>query len=308
MVSLEPGVDIATPHQGRVARVRARAERAASRYQDRAQKDPVFNLPLVFIARYTARQGVLLASACAFRLFLWMLPLALLIAGIGAGVAGHDSASVLTASKTAGITGAASQEVTTALREGNRSWWVAVVVGGVLFLWTTRTLMRNLAVVNAHAWGTPLPKPRQADVLRTTLIFIGIWLIIFVVSGLLAELDRLFPGGLLVAILLQGAMVSAAWLMISLRLPDRRSGWLDLVPGCLLIGFGLAVLHAVSRVYIPRKLKHSSELYGALGIAGVILGWLLIIGQVIVSAALVNSVWTDYRADRHARKIGAVGD
>jgi uncharacterized BrkB/YihY/UPF0761 family membrane protein len=307
-VSPDAGAGVAAPRTGRVARVRARAERAASRYQARAQKDPVFNLPLVFIARYTARQGVLLASACAFRLFLWLMPLALLLAGIAAGIAGHDAAGVLAASKTAGITGAASQEVTTALRDGRRSWWIAVLVGGVLFLWTSRTLMRNLAAVNAHAWEASVPKLRQASILRITLIFAGIWLVMLAVSDLAIRLDRLLPGGVFLAILLQGAVTSGAWLVVSLRLPDRRTSWLDLVPGCLLVGFGFAVLHAVSRVYIPRKLKSSSELYGALGLAGVILGWLLIIGQVIVSGALVNSVWTDYRADRRARQAHAVDD
>src|SRR5207249_2937883 len=165
-------------------------------------------------------------------------------------------------------------------------------IGGLLFLWTTRTLMRSLTVVNAHAWAVPVPKLRQKHVLVTTLVFAGGWALILAVASLIARLDRLIPGGLVVAILLQGAAVAAIWLLICLRLPDRRTSWTDLLPGSVLFGVGLAVLHAVSRVYIPRKLKHSSELYGSLGVAGVILAWLLLIGQVIVVAALVNSVWT----------------
>jgi uncharacterized BrkB/YihY/UPF0761 family membrane protein len=36
-------------------------------------------------------------------------------------------------------------------------------------------------------------------------------------------------------------------------------------------------------------------LYGSLGLAVAMLAWLLIIGQLIVACAVVNSVWTEYR-------------
>ena len=289
---------------GRLARLRARADRAADRYQQRAQAQPLLGLPLAFIARYTARQGLLLASACAFRMFLWLLPLALLLAGILAGIADSES-SVKSASQVAGITGTASQQVVSALQEGHKSWWVAVLIGAALFLWTTRTLMRNLTLVHAHAWAVPAPKLKQKHILITTLVFAGAWLIILATAGLIVRLDRLIPGGLLLAIALEGAVVTVLWMVICFRLPHRSASWLDLLPGCALVGFGLAVLHAVSRVYIPRKVQHSSELYGSLGIAGVILTWLLIIGQLIVSSALVNSVWLEYRTGHRAAGLAA---
>src|SRR4051812_21605253 len=99
-----------------MARWRARAEHTADRYRELAQRQPVFGLPLVFVATYHARQGVLLASAAAFRLFLWLMPFALLVAGILAGLSREASGTPQSAAKAAGITGAASQEVVTALR------------------------------------------------------------------------------------------------------------------------------------------------------------------------------------------------
>lgn len=282
----------------RVQRGRARAERAARRYADFAPAHPVLGLPLVFAHRYTARQGMLLASAAAFRLFLWLLPVALLIAGILAGLARNDENSLQSAAKTAGITGAVSQQAITALREGHRSWWVAVVIGAVAFLWTTRTLMRNLAVVNAHAWQAPAPKMRQKDVLVTTLFFAAASALVLGVIALIGRIDHLVPGGLVTATVLQAVVVSGAWMLICLRLPDLRTSWVDLLPGCILFGSGFALLDLVSRVYLPQKLERSAQLYGTLGIAGAILAWLLIIGQLIVAAALVNSVFTEYREAR----------
>ena len=292
------------PPIGRIARWRARAELAADRYQQRAQSQPALGLPLAFLARYTARQGVLLASALAFRMFLWLLPFALLVSGILAGLARESTHSLQSASKQVGITGAASQQVMTALHNGNKSWWIAILTGGLLFLWASRTLMRSLTLVSAHAWQVPAPRPRQKHVLVTTLVFAGCWILLFAIAALGARLDRLFPGALVLAIVVEILAASALWLPISLRLPDNRSDWTDLLPGCLLVGAGLAILHAVSRVYLPARLAHSSQLYGTLGIAGVILAWLLIIGQVIICGAFVNSVWAEYRARRRAAASG----
>jgi len=298
-VSADVPTEFPTEPGGRIGRLRARAERAGDRYQQLAQTHPILGLPLAFLARYTSRQGILLASAVAFRLFLWLMPLALLLAGVLAAFATGDDGDVRSAAKTAGITGAASQEVVTALHDGHRSWWVAVLIGSLLFLWTTRTLLRTLTIVNAHAWQAPLPKRRQRDVLTTTLIFAGAWLVVAAVAAAITRIDGLLPGGLLLGVALQGAAVAGTWLLVCQRLPDRRTSWIDLLPGCLLFGFGLAILHLVSRIYIPPRLAHSSELYGSLGIAAVILAWLLIVGQVIVSAALINSVWAEYQAQRH---------
>lgn len=283
---------------GRVARWRAQAERAAENYQQRAQTQPLLGLPLAFLSSYTARQGVLLASAAAFRLFLWLLPLALLCSGILSAVAHHDSGSIESASKSAGLAGAASQQVVTALRAGDKSWVIAVVTGGFLFLWATRTLIRTLTVVNAHAWAAPTPRPRQKEVLGTTLIFAGTWLTMFAFVAGLHRLSRAVPGGFLLTLVLQAVAVGTLWLAIVRRLPDRRHDWLDLLPGAVLFGFGLSVMNTVGRVYLPARFAHSSAMYGSLGIASVMLAWLLLIGQLIVSSALVNSVWSDFRAAR----------
>jgi membrane protein len=196
---------------GRVARWRARADAAADRYQKRAQDQPLLGLPLALIARYTGRQGMLLASASAFRLFLWLLPLALMAAGILAAVARSqaNSASLESASKRAGITGAASQQVVTALHDGHRSWWLAVLFGGVFFLWATRTLMRNLVVVNAHLWGATVPRMRQKHILITTLVFAGACVALIGFAALVSQLDHAIPGGFLATFLLSA--IATAW-------------------------------------------------------------------------------------------------
>jgi uncharacterized BrkB/YihY/UPF0761 family membrane protein len=290
--------DQALESPGRVERWRHRAEQASDRYQQRAEARPLLGLPLAFIAQYASRQGILLASAVAFRLFLWLLPLALLAAGILSALAPDSGHSIESASKSAGITGAASQQVVTALKDGNRSWVIAVVTGLLLFLWATRTLMRNLTVVNAHAWRAPIPKRRQKDVLINVLLFAGAWILVLGFTAGLHRLVKLVSGGVILGFVLEGLFVSTVWLLFSRRLPDRRGSWVDLIPGSLLLGFGLSALSVVGRLYLPARFAHSSALYGSLGVASVMLLWMLLIGQLIVSSALTNSVWCDYRAGR----------
>lgn len=277
-------------------RWRARAEVAADNYQEKAKTQPLLALPLTFVARYAARQGPLLASAIAFRLFLWLMPLALLGAGVLALVSNSDGENIETASKSAGITGAASQQVVTALQDAHKSWWIAVLTGAVLLLWTTRTLMRSLTILNAHLWGAPVPKPRQKDVLLRAAAVAGCCIALISFTAFVSRLYGAFVGAITIAVIIQSIANGGVWFFVLRRLPDRRHSWIDLLPGCAMFGIGLALMNVVSRVYLPRRFDHSSELYGSLGIAAVILAWLLLIGQLVVCSSLANAVWSDYRA------------
>jgi membrane protein len=286
------------PHYGRIVALRKWSERTADRYRGLAESHPTLRFPLLFMARYTARHGMLLASAAAFRLFLWLLPLALMIGGVLAAVAEDHLSDVESAAKAAGLTGAASHQMVETLREGRHSWWVAVIVGAVLFLWMTRTLLRNLAVVNAHLWHAPLRKRRQVEVLVSTVCLAGAWLGVLATALFLWRLYRSDQIAAWFVIAVQGLVVSAAWVIICTQLPDARRSWVDLVPGGLLFGYGISLLNAASRTYLPRRFNHWTTLYGSLGIAAVILGSLLLIGQLIVCSAILNSMWSERRARR----------
>lgn len=278
--------------------VRERADRAGDRYQQLARTRPLLGLPLAFAARYTGRQGILLASAVAFRLFLWLVPFALLLAGLLAGSATGDDHDVTAAARAAGITGAARTEIVTALHEGHRSWWIAVLAGAVLLLWGTWTLVRCLILVSAHAWDAPARRRSPLDQIKLVLIVVGGWCVVMITAAGISRLDGALPGGLVLPFVIQTLVVAAAWLIISMQLPDLRTTWTELIPGSILFGLAITVLHTVSRVYLPYRFERSSKLYGSLGLATVMLAWLLIIGQVIVIAAMINAVWARYRTMR----------
>ncbi|WP_330475804.1 YihY/virulence factor BrkB family protein [Terrabacter sp. C0L_2] len=295
-----PDVDLPGEHDpadvtaGRLTRLRLRGEeramRYAARYSELARRVPLLRVPLQMVSLYVARQRMLLASAVAFRTFLWLLPLALVAAGVlaGIGVASPSAGSGVLAAT--GVTGTIRGQITAALLESRGSWWVAVLVGLVLSLWTTRTLLRNLVIANAHLWDAAVPRRTQREVLRGTLVFGGAWVAIFAGAALVSHVDRLFPGGIVLSFFGQAVVSGAGWLFVSSYLPDRRTSWTDLLPGAALFGVGLSALHLVSRVMLPARIEHSAALYGSLGVAGAVLLWLLIAGQVVVGCAILNRV------------------
>ena len=165
--------------------------------------------------------------------------------------------------------------------------------------------MRNLIQATAHVWDAPTRRQPQRQVIISSLVFAGAWLALFIAAGLVSVLD-VVPGGLVATFAIQVTLSSLAWLVISLRLPDRRRSWTDLLPGCLLFGLGLS-LDAARRA--ASTCQHDSstrqQLYGSLGVAAVILVWLLLLGHLTVISALVNRVWFDYRVDREQQAAAA---
>jgi uncharacterized BrkB/YihY/UPF0761 family membrane protein len=282
----------------------ARAERAGNRYQQLATRQPLLGLPPEFLSRYHARQGMLLASATAFRLFLWLLPVSLMLAGIMSKVSSDDPGSAASAVRASGVTGSAGQQIVETLRTGNRSWWIAVLVGGVGTLMASRALTHSLALVNAHLWQVPPRGQRRRRELCTTVVFLAA---IFAIMGLgvvAPQIDGLIAGGVVLTLVVEIVGASGAWLLLSMRFPDARRDVTDLVPGAVLFGVALAVTHTAGRVYLPPKIEQASQLYGGLGVAVVMAGWLLIIGQIIVASPLVNAVMVDYRG----RSAAAIRD
>jgi uncharacterized BrkB/YihY/UPF0761 family membrane protein len=283
---------------GRIDQFRARAEAARRRYEELAQRQPLFGLPLTALATYAARQGMLLASAIAFRLFFWVLPVVLLGVALLSGLGRSDQQVKDAAVEATGITGAARAEVLSALSEGGRSWWILAVVGLFGVLWTTMLLRRTLVLVNAHLWQTTIGRTRTRQLVVSVFFFVALVSLVAFSARLIGRIDGLFPGSIVLSTLGQALVSGGCWLAVMRQLPDRRTDWTDLVPGALLFGLGLALMHLVSRVYLPARFEHSSALYGSLGIAAAMLVWLLLFGQLVVWSAIVSSVWHDYRVAR----------
>ncbi len=186
----------------RIDHARARAEEAAARYRELARRDPVYALPIVAADDLRGPPGH--AAGQCDRLPHLPLVDAARAARCGPAHRLGRSFPLLAerAQSTTGVAAVARQQVVAALEDGGQSWWVAVVIGLFGFLWTTRTLMRNLIQATAHIWDAPTRRQPQRQVIISSLVFAGAWLALFFASGLVSALD-VVPVGLAAAFAIQ---------------------------------------------------------------------------------------------------------
>ncbi len=91
-------------------------------------------------------------------------------------------------------------------------------------------------------------------------------------------------------------VVYAAGAVWAMRLlPHGDAPWTALIPGAVLVGVGLQALHLFTVLYLVPRLGRSSELYGSLGAATVILLWLYIIARLFTLSAFLNATLWERR-------------
>jgi uncharacterized BrkB/YihY/UPF0761 family membrane protein len=79
-------------------------------------------------------------------------------------------------------------------------------------------------------------------------------------------------------------------------LPHRDARWTALLPGAVIVALGIEALHLFAALYLAPRLGRSSELYGSLGAATVILLWLYIIARLFTFSAFLNAQLWERRA------------
>ena len=84
---------------------------------------------------------------------------------------------------------------------------------------------------------------------------------------------------------------TALWLLLSMRffVHSPGAGWRNLLPGAVLVGLGVQVLHFVTVYWITRVIESKSETYGAIGAALGILFWAYLLGRILAGAAILNA-------------------
>jgi uncharacterized BrkB/YihY/UPF0761 family membrane protein len=251
-------------------------------------------LPIVDVVLGTFRRdrraaGSVMSSALAFRLFLFFLPLLLLTIGV-AGFA-SDVVDARSANRAAGISGGLAKQVSTAFHQSGLTRWIAVLLGLWGVLVAGRSLSRVLYAASAAAWG--LPAGTRAR-LRAVGAVAGLVCTIGVIAILIGRIRESFGLGLASASFLPALLIYAiAWLGVSVFLPRATEDPGALLPGCVLVALTLTVMHAVSELYLPDRIDHASQLYGAFGTTVVTLGWFFILGRAIIISMEMNAAIYD---------------
>jgi uncharacterized BrkB/YihY/UPF0761 family membrane protein len=289
----------APPAPGRVARasqaVQERAAALAERAEVERERHTTVDLGFDVVRHDTQIAGGILAGALAYRLFIWLLPAALVaVAGLGVAAEATDTTAA-TAAADAGLAGLVTGSLASAAESPTR--WDALLIGIPLLVWATRSLLRALIAAHRLVW-VDIAARGQKPKLRPTLELLGVLLGFLLVSGVAAAVrERSFAAGL-VATLLALVLYVGLWFVASIHLPHGDADWHELVPGAVVVGIGVEVMHVVVAYFIAAEAVRRQGTYGSLGVAAALLLGLYILGRLLVFAAVLN-------AQLHARGTGA---
>ena len=274
-------------------RATAAAEVANDRWKDSLERWPWLALPYEFIRRWTGTNASVLAGHLAYRVFVFILPLLVLIVGVLGYVSSSGTDLQEQSQSTMRFSGVIASTVSNTGQEARDGRLQLVVFGGFALLLAASGLVKALQLVFATAWGVPVKSGRSRLAVMGRF-FPGL-LVILAAVALRQWLSR---SGVVLTIsseVLNAFIDGLVLLGLSWVLPRRTTSLLDLAPGALLGGVGLAALHIATLVYFPTKIERASALYGTLGIALVALLYLFLVGQVLVASAIANTVWFDRR-------------
>jgi uncharacterized BrkB/YihY/UPF0761 family membrane protein len=80
------------------------------------------------------------------------------------------------------------------------------------------------------------------------------------------------------------------WLLLLASLPATTTDPGAQLPGAALLAVVLTGLQGLTQLLLADRLAGASELYGAIGVSTVIVGWLFVVGRAATFAFVVNAI------------------
>ena len=287
-------VDVEPPVVGRVAAWVERTRILRTRMEAARARHSSVELGFTVIERDSAIGGGLLAGALAYRLFVLLLPLALLlVSGVGLYADAADKSTNEVAAD-AGLHGVIAAEVASSA-SGSARWLVFILMVPVA-LYAIAKLYRAVAVTHAIVWhgsGRRVRTTRRGVGLLAAAVLLNL-----AAAEIVGWIRRHSQLGGLTALLVYLVLVGGAWLVVSLELPRREVRWTSLLPGSLLVGVGLLFVNVFNVYVTTRLVEGRADTYGALGIAAALLFSLVLVGRLIVLSAELNASLDELRGSR----------
>lgn len=277
-------------HPGRIARARRSAEELERRARDELERarrrHTSVRLAIQAFERDRAKAGGLLAGGLAYRVFLWQIPLALFLMstfGLVTELSGSDPSDL---AKRAGMTAALSATIAKAVTATNTARWWLLILAAFLMVWAGRGVYRGVRLVSELAWDTRGPRGNS---LLGSFVVTGLGLAFIAMQVFLPKvMSTLAVPGLARFILgIAAALVLSVW-ALSL-LPRGDAPWTAVVPGAVTFAAGVRILGLAASTYFAFRLDRSSDLYGAIGIAIVMMLYLFLLARLFVAVLFLNA-------------------
>lgn len=278
---------------GRVAAWVERSRMLRDRVEASRARHESVDLGFTLVERDSVIGGGLLAGALAYRLFVLLLPTALLfVSGLGiyADTADQSAGEV---AREAGLHGLIASEVGSSASGSGR--WIVFVVMVPTVAYALARLYRAIAITHAIVWQG---SGRGVRTSRSGVGLLGATLLVaLVAAAIVGWIRRHDELGGLTALAVYLVLVGGAWLVVSLRLPHRAARWTALLPGGLLFGAGLLFVNVFNVYVTTRLVEGRADTYGALGIAAALLFSLVLVGRLIVVSAELNAALAEREPD-----------
>jgi uncharacterized BrkB/YihY/UPF0761 family membrane protein len=276
------------PPSSLVERARARVEAQVAWGQELLEqhrgRGPV-DVALRVYRRDREMAGTLVGSAVAFRLFLFFVPMLLFVVGFAGFFRELVEPDDL---DNAGITGTIATQIESALDQPGSTRWLAIGFGLFGMISAGRTLSKVTVAASCLAWRLPV---RAKASVRFIGAMVGLMVGIALVTTMINYIrHHLGIGAAGVSFFVGLAVYGLAWLILSALVPRPSSDPGALLPGALIVGTTIVSMQAVSQLYLPGRFASASELYGAIGVTIVTLGWFFIVGRAMVLAFVVDAV------------------
>ena len=230
-------------------------------------------------------QGSVLGSAVALRLFLFLVPAAVVIVSLVRIV---DISSVFDGDQLE--KGFTTQDIAHALEDSSRvdALWL-LITGLFLAAWAGRSLAKTLAASSGAAW-----RLRASEARVTTMAALALTGIVFVeviASTVVAAIRDI--GGAPAWALSWGtlvAIVGVTWFLVLLTLPRGVSDPGALLPGALLVGVVQGSIQGILHAYTEGRVERTVDTYGDLAVTLAILGNLFILGRLMTASFTFTAI------------------
>jgi membrane protein len=161
------------------------------------------------------------------------------------------------------------------------------IVSVLIVLVSATSLSRALGRMYAKVWHVPPAGWNTAAGWRWLLVIVAICACT-IATQLLNHSAGAF-GENVTALLLTFVLNAMLWTVVPWLLLVGRVSMIRLLPGAALMGVSSLALTLGSRIYMPHALAIGSEHFGALGVAFTLIGWLFIVGFVLVVATVLGA-------------------
>jgi membrane protein len=163
-------------------------------------------------------------------------------------------------------------------------------LGVIIVVIGATSLSRALTRMYAKVWRVPPSGGWTRGWWRWVAVLFGVALSLVTVRALYFA-SHGHPYGTAGSMLLTFVMNCLLWTWAPWLLLTRQISWRRLLPGGVLMGLCAVVTSTAGGVYLPRALASASRQFGALGVAFTYIGWLFVVGFVLVCSTVLGAVF-----------------